>query len=69
MIDIESRTGTSGAPEIASGLGLVPVSMTITGALIACVPPSRKAISTALGPVKWASPSIRSSPSRASRLA
>jgi hypothetical protein len=33
MIDVESSTGTSPAPVIASGLGRVPASMTTTGAL------------------------------------
>jgi hypothetical protein len=51
------------APLISSGLGLVPVSMTITGAVISRFPPSLSAISIVLGPVKRASPSIRSSPS------
>ena len=57
------------APVILGGLGRVPASMTITGALSCRVPPSARAISTELGPVKWASPSIRSSPSCARRLA
>ncbi len=59
----------SPAPVIASGLDRVPVSMTTTGALICRVPPSFKAISTAFGPVKWASPSMSSSPSCVRRLA
>ena len=69
MIEVESRTGTSAAPAIDSGLGRVPASMTITGALICRVPPSVRATSTVFGPVKWASPWIRSSPSWARRLA
>ena len=69
MIDVESSTGTFSAPLTASGLGLVPVSMTITGALTCRVPPSLRATSTVLGPVKRASPSTRSSPSCARRLA
>jgi hypothetical protein len=69
MIDVESSTGTSPTPLIASGLGRAPASITTTGALICRVPPSVKAISTVFGPVKWDSPSIRSSPSCARRLA
>jgi len=69
MIDVESTMGTSPAPVIAGGFGRVPASMTTTGALICRVPPSVKAISTDFGPVKRASPSIRSSPSCARRLA
>jgi hypothetical protein len=69
MIDVESSTGTSPAPAIASGLGRVPVSMTTTGALTCRVPPPVTAIWTVFGPVKRASPSIRSSPSCARRLA
>ena len=60
MIDVESRTGTTPAPVIASGLGRVPASMTITGALICRVPPSGTAISTVFGPVKRR-PSMRTS--------
>ncbi|WP_237554554.1 MULTISPECIES: hypothetical protein [unclassified Streptomyces] len=69
MIVVESSSGTSCAPLIVSGLGRVPVSTTITGAPISRVPPSLSAISTVLGPVKRASPSISSSPSCVSRLA
>ena len=68
MIDVESSTGTWPAPVISGGLGRVPASMTTTGALICRVPPFVKAISTDFGPVKWASPSMRSSPSRDRRL-
>ncbi len=68
MIDVESSTGTSPVPVIASGLGRAPASMTTTGALTCRVPPSVRATSTVLGPVKRARPSIRSSPSCARRL-
>jgi hypothetical protein len=54
---------------MASGLGLVPASITITGAVIDRVPPSLTATSSVFGPVKRASPWIRSRPSWASRLA
>jgi hypothetical protein len=67
MIDVESSTGTSPGPVILGGLGRVPASTT-TGALICRVPPFVKAISTDFGPVKWASPSMRSSPSCDRRL-
>ncbi len=69
MIDVESSTRTSPKPVIASGLGRLPASMTITGALICRVLPFVKATSSVLGPLKWAFPTIRSSPSCASRLA
>src|SRR4051794_1001700 len=67
--ELEPDVAAAEAPVIASGLGRAPVSMTTTGALIWRVPPSGKAISTVLGPVKWASPSITSSRSCARRLA
>src|SRR5260221_13738147 len=47
MIDVESGTRTSPKPVIASGLGRVPASMTITGALICRVAPPVRATSTA----------------------
>ena len=52
MIDVESSTRTSPKPLIARGLGRVPASMTITGALICRVPPSVTATSSVFGPLK-----------------